>query len=83
MQGTNSLGETIFDMNPLSLKEGNNDDQDCAYWWESYGGGWWDRACTSGPAEEFNYVCEKSKTLHILKILLKCKTISFNKPLST
>ena len=42
---------------------GNPDSKDCAYWWEGYGGGWWDTACTVGNDPEFNYVCEKGTTL--------------------
>ena len=43
----------------MASSEGDEDNQDCAYWWEAYGGGWWDTKCTSGNGEEFNYVCEK------------------------
>ena len=59
----NLLGETISDWNEMALSEGNEDDQDCAYWWEAYGGGWWDTKCTGGLDEELNYVCENGKSL--------------------
>ena len=59
VHGNNSFGESILDFNRMAYSEGDKDNQDCAYWWEAYSGGWWDTKCTSGYGEEFNYVCEK------------------------
>ena len=61
VKNSSSLGETLFDWNGMATSEGNEQTQDCAYWWEAYGGGWWDAECTGGPGEELNYVCEKGK----------------------
>ena len=63
VKSNNSFGETIFDFNELALELGNSDSRDCAYWWEAYGGGWWDTKCTSGKGKEFNYICEKGKPI--------------------
>ena len=62
VEGANRLGETLSDWNNRKNDDGNPDAQDCAYWWEGYGGGWWDTACTAGNDPEFNYVCEKGTT---------------------
>ena len=64
VEGANRLDETLSDWNHRKNDDENSDAQDCAYWWEGYGGGWWDTACTVGNDPEFNYVCEKGK--HIM-----------------
>ena len=56
---SNTLGRDTADWNKYALQTDKKENNDCAYWWEAYGGGWMDTKCTSGSYPELNYVCEK------------------------
>ena len=58
----NSLSKDVSDWNKYANLPDKKDSNDCAYWWEAYGGGWMDTKCTSGSDPELNYVCEKGKS---------------------